>query len=262
MSKFFRNGVQGYVRAGLKQRTRIDPRRIMLSAYMKSTAIPASSAMPSNYVKGYGVGALGNLSYGDCAYAAPGHLACTVRLNNGRGDMVTEEQVLAEYKTTGWDPEIDATDNGAYLLDVMKQWKNRGLFGTKIAAFVELDPRDQAEVEFAVSNMGGAIFAFGLPVSAQDQEVWEAKADRSLETADDLPWSWGGHAVYCCDASPGRNAGITWGERKSWTAAWQDRYAYEAYAVVLEEAVNSGRSPVSGLDLAGLLIAADAVGRL
>jgi hypothetical protein len=263
MSKFFRNGVQGYVRGGLKQRTQIDPRRIMLSAFMKQDRIAAYSSMPANFPRGYDVGALGNDRYGCCVYAAIAHYINVFRLNNQCGGMITEWMVLAEYAHTGFIPEDPSTDNGEHLLAAIKRWKNEGLFGTRIDAFAELDPLDNDQVAFATSNMGGVIYAFGLPVACQDQEVWDAKAERSLETADDLPWSLGGHAITGLDASPGRDHGETWGERKGYTVPWRRRYASEAYAVVFRDGIpESERSPISGLDMAGLLGAADAVGRL
>lgn len=251
--RYFRHGNK-YVRAGLRKRNGIDSRRVMLAPFLKDGAILASSVMPTNYVQNYGVGDLGNTDCGNCTYASVGHLLSTVRLRNKSGPVVTKGQVIDAYQRTGYVPGIDATDNGAYLLDVIKEWKKDGLYGTKILAFVELDPRDQDEVAFAVSTLGGVIFGFGLPQTAQGQEVWHVQDNASDD--DKAAWSLGGHAVYCCDASPGRNAGITWGDRKSWTIPWQIRYASECYAVVLEEMVDGLISPASGLDLDGLLAAA------
>lgn len=263
MSKFFRNGSKGYVRGGLKQRTQIDPRRIMLSAYMKASAIPASSVMPANFPPGYDVGALGNDRFGCCVYAAIAHFINVFRLNNKCGGMITEWMVLAEYAHTGFVPEDPSTDNGEYLLAAIKRWKNEGLFGTRIDAFVELDPLDNDQVAFATSAMGGVIYSFGLPVNCQDQEVWDAKKNTNEETADDLPWSLGGHAITGLNASPGRDHGETWGFLKGYTTGWRRRYASEAYAVVFRDGIPaSERSPISGLDEAGLLQAVEAVALL
>jgi len=106
----------GYGRGGLKQRTSIDPRRIMLKDHLKDGAVIASSSMPRNWLEGYGVGDLGNSDYGCCAYAGPAHFINTIRMRCKHGDIITREMVLREYaKWTGFDPSLPATDNGAYL---------------------------------------------------------------------------------------------------------------------------------------------------
>lgn len=256
-----RNGSR-YVRGGLKQRTSIDPRRFMLSNFMTSGEGVAWSRTPRNSIKGYGVGALGNTEVGLCVHASFAHLLNHVRMHNKSGPLVTEDEVKAVYhERTGWDPEIDATDVGCYLDIELKHFKNVGFFGSKILAFVELDPSDRDQIAFACSNLGGVLFGFGLPKSIQDQgDTWQTDPNSNAEV--DKPWSLGGHAIFCPDSSPYLDTGMTWGNYQCWTDQWRCRYASQAHAVVLEECADKLRSPLSGLDLDGLLRAADEVRRL
>lgn len=256
-----RNGSR-YVRGGLKQRTSVDPRRFMLSNFMTSGEGVAWSRTPRNSIKGYGVGALGNDEVGCCVRASIAHLINHVRMANHTGPIITRDEVLASYRErTGWDPEIDATDQGEYLVDVIKEWKRDGIFHTHIIAFVELDPNDRDQIAFACSSLGGVLFGFGLPKSIQDQgDTWQTDPDSNTEV--DKPWSLGGHAILCTDSSPYLDTGMTWGNYQCWTDQWRCRYASQAHAVVLEECADKLRSPLSGLDLDGLMRAADEVRRL
>jgi hypothetical protein len=252
----------GYGRGGLKQRISVDPRQLMLKSFLKENAAEgraiASSYMPQNWLTGYGVGALGNEEYGCCAYAGPAHFINTIRMQNRSGDIITREMVLREYsKWTGFDPSLPGTDNGAYMLDVMKQWAgDDGLFGTRIVGFAEVTGGNDDEVAFACSSLGGIIGAYGLPVSAQgEHECWSDTTS--------APWSWGGHCMATLDCSPGRDAFVTWGYRQSATVEWRKKYWSEGYVVLLEEM--RGKmfdNPSSGLDFDGLLSAIEQVRKM
>jgi len=233
----------------------------MLKDHLKDGAVIASSSMPRNWLEGYGVGDLGNSDYGCCAYAGPAHFINTIRMRCKHGDIITREMVLREYaKWTGFDPSLPATDNGAYLLDVMKQWASEdGLFGTRIVGFAEVSGDNDDEFAFACSTLGGVIGAYGLPTSAQgEHSVWGI-----TEGLDNAPWSWGGHCMTALDTSPGRDAFVTWGFRQSATNAWRKKYYSEGYVALLEEMRGiMFDSPSSGLNFDGMFNAIEQVRKM
>jgi hypothetical protein len=115
------------------------------------------------------------------------------------------------------------------------------------------------QIATAIWLFGGAYIGVELPITAQDQDVWDVPNNPG---PNDDPGSWGGHAIYLVGydfpESPVPNPEsrtltcITWGRTKKMTWAWFEKYCSEAYALVSKEWLNtSGVSP-SGFDLAAL----------
>jgi len=50
-----------------------------------------------------------------------------------------------------------------------------------------------SQIATAIWLFGGAYIGIQLPIRAQNQDVWDVPSDLGL---DDVPGSWGGHAVY------------------------------------------------------------------
>lgn len=191
-----------------------------------------------------------NDTVGDCTCATAGHMVQSWTANATQKAPVSAADVLAMYSAiTGYDPADPDSDQGAYCLDVLKYWRSVGLAGHRIGAFVAVDPDKRHEVRAGLWLFGGLYLGLDLPVSAQDQDVWDVV---SL-TGDGAPGSWGGHAVpvlaYAAD-----DAGltiITWGGEKRITWAFLEAYCSEAYAILSQDFLSKGVAP-NGFDLAAL----------
>lgn len=191
--------------------------------------------------------ALGNNEVGCCAIAAPGHFTRWSDSYCKRPWSVSAAAVLEEYRNFGYDPDRpEETDNGAYGLDVMNQWRKRGLFGLPpIDAFVQVDYFSDDRVAEASFILGGVFLCFSLPrrTAAGDPrrvDVW----DVTQEDGGPL----GGHMVL----ARGSDVVNSWGRRIVVTPAFRKRYAFDAFSVVWQRTLLDGQS-FSGLDLQGLL---------
>jgi hypothetical protein len=193
---------------------------------------------------------------GCCGLSAPGHVIQLATLNSG-GSMVTvpDAAILKAYQDVGgYVPGEPSTDNGTYMLDVLKYWRKTGIGGHKILAFAEFDPKDERMRRYANTVFGSTLMAIALPKTAQRQAVW----DLVSPTGDGAPASWGRHAV--CDAEFGMDPDrehdgqlITWGQLQPYTLPFRRTYCYEAYAVVTNDWLNTRGRTITGLDVDRLL---------
>src|SRR5512136_1246966 len=115
-----------------------DGRTLRLETYLTAEAIhrvPAAVDWQDG-LHSWDADPLGNADWGDCAYADPGHAITLASKLAGIPSPVTAAGILAAYSAgTGFDPARPETDRGAYMLDVMKQWRNDGICGVRIEAF-------------------------------------------------------------------------------------------------------------------------------
>lgn len=232
---------------------------------------------------------------------------------------IPDSAILNYYqKWDGYNPANSASDQGGVELDVLNDWRQQGFNGHALDAYVaihlgtpdagngtglpaqgtgtqdaELQEQDSgfcipnsgdhvAEIATAIWLFGGAYIGVELPLTAQNQEVWDVPARPG---PDDEPGSWGGHAVYVVGydsaesgvRSPGSAVRgleseaqpplpslqspapstqtltcITWGQPKKMTWAWFQKYCSEAYALVSKDWLNANGISPSGFDLATL----------
>lgn len=204
-------------------------------------------------------GEMENDRYGCCAFAAPGHQvqAWTGSQIGGSEVTISDADVLAAYSAvTGFNPSDPSTDNGAAMLDVCKYWRNAGIGGHKILAFVAVNPTNLDHVKLAAYLFGGLYAGFSLPQSASDQldrgEAWDVASG-----PDAQPGSWGGHAVYIptvgvLDPGAASIDCVTWGRRQAITPEFFLTYADELYAILSQDwATTIGKCP-NGFDLGAL----------
>lgn len=120
---------------------------------------------------------LGNNQYGDCAFAGALHLDQAWSDNAGKPFVPTDAQALAAYSAVcGFSPADPATDRGAVLLDVLNYWRQTGIAGRKILAYVSVNMRNPAEVKQAINLFGGLYIGLALPLAWQTTDVWDAPA--------------------------------------------------------------------------------------
>jgi len=215
---------------------RHDPRTLMLASYT-TTALPAPPAVMNAAAKVKGPwGLMDNDQIGDCTCAAAGHLIMEWTAT-AQSKMVTptDQQIVAAYSAiTGYNPTTGANDNGAQELDVLNYWRQQGIGGHKIQAYIALEPANHVHVMDAVWIFGGCYIGLALPKSAQAQtsnkKIWSVPA--SGTTGDGAPGSWGGHAVPVVAYDSRSLTVVTWGALQTMTWGFWAAYCDEAYAIL------------------------------
>lgn len=242
------------IKLGKKAPT-FDPRTLKFAKY--ATALPVYPASCDNFAKFTASwGMLGNDTLGDCVEAAGAHSidAWNSFSNIGR-PLITEAQTIAAYSTAaGYVTGNPDTDNGTDMLTFLKDWRNQGLYGEKIVAFVQLKPGNLDELRQAVYLFGVAFIGLALPITAQSQAAWTVPGN--LE-GDAVPGSWGGHCVpvgaYSTEILPRqRNTVITWGQKLQMSDYFYQCYCDEAYAVLSVDWLNQSGLDPTGFNLAQL----------
>lgn len=217
-----------------------------LADYATLATPPATIPVPK--VTAWGMD--GNDQYGNCGMCGSSHLIAAWDAITGSADPIPDEaQTIEQYKAiTGCVTAGDANDTGLVLSDVLKLWSNVGLFGdNKIAAYAPVNHKAIVDIHQAIAEYGGCYVGVNLPQSAEDQ----FNAGMPWTLVGDAPV--GGHCVVfiAYDAGSSRGPGwlyaVTWGKvvRVDWT--WFAHYATEAWAIVPQEFVESGKGPLLNL---------------
>ncbi len=193
----------------------------------------------------------GNDQYGDCVIAAGAHFQQLVTTLTGKPNVPTTDQVLAAYTAiTGFNASDPSTDNGTDPMAFLQYWQTTGLWGTKIGPFVEANPASPLQIRDSIWFFGGALVGLALPMSAQDQDIWDVPPGGW--TADNQPGSWGGHEVLGVSAGPRLVELITWGASKFCTYTFLSACCDQLSVVISPDWFVGGMSP-GGVPLASAL---------
>ena len=237
-----------------KKSARHDARTLMLSAYVDGALPPPPTTVDwSKAVPRWPM--FKNDSIGDCTCAAAGHIVQGWTGNARQLVTVTDAAVLEMYSAiTGFDPaNPDATDNGAVCLDVLKFWRKIGIRWPggaldALGAFAYCNPKNTTLVKDAVYLMGGLYCGVQLPISAQNQRVWDVVPHSS----DNIPGSWGGHCINIIGYDPRYLTCVTWGALLKMTWAFWQTYCDEAYALFDSDWIGTAGKAPNGIDIAAL----------
>jgi hypothetical protein len=236
-----------------------DPRTLMAGDVLRAedVRVPETHAVGGHLER---VPMFLNDRLGSCTQASKGHGVITFeRSSSQRGELqLTDADIEAAYsRVGGYVPGRPETDNGAYELDSLKDWRKNGLGrerdGTPhtIYAFVRVDHTDHQEVRLAHYVFGGLKVCAALPLSAADQiragALWDVTSGYRAEAG-----SWGGHSMYSFAYNRASAAVWTWGEPQWMTWAWWDAYVDEVYAVISEDYVRRGGKTPQGFDVDAL----------
>jgi hypothetical protein len=219
-----------------KQPVRHDPRTLLFASYT-TPALPAPPPALNLATKVKSPwGMMDNDQIGDCTCAAAGHLIMEWTAS-AQSKMFTpsDRQIVAAYSAiTGYNPATGANDNGAQELDVLNYWRQQGIAGHKIQAFMALEPANHSHVKDAVWIFGGCYIGLALPKSAQAQtsnkQTWSVPPQGT--GGDGAPGSWGGHAVPVVAYDSRTLTVVTWGGLQAMTWGFWAAYCDEAYAIL------------------------------
>jgi len=226
-----------------KKEARIDARTLKFENYADKGVLPAipPAFNWSTKVKKWGM--MKNDVIGDCTIAGAGHLVEAWTMNEtGTEAIIPDAQIVAAYSAiTGYDPRTGANDNGAVLLDVLRYWKAKGIGNHKIGAYVAVQPKNHAHVEAACYLFGGLYIGVNLPISAQDQKIWDVPSEGT--TGNGTPGSWGGHCVDIINYNASGLTVVTWGMLQTMTWRFLDAYCDEIFAICSGDWLSKGKSP-------------------
>jgi len=219
-----------------------DPRSLSVSMIQREVVVAPERHTVALHAE---IPMFANDRFGDCTFAAMGHRISAQERSVAQSarPTVTVMDVLKGYSdVTGFNPEDPSTDNGAYLLDVLRYSRNVGIGREKdgsphtIYAYARIDdPTNHAAVKRALWMFGGLYIGAGLPLSAADQIDEGLDWDVTGDPFRDRWGSWGGHAMYAQGYGPDRVRLPTWGQTQFATWDWWDAYVDEAWAIVNED---------------------------
>ena len=164
----------------------------------------------------------------------------------------TDKQVVAAYSAiTGYNPTTGANDNGAVEIDVLNYWRQTGIAGHKIGAYVALEPSNHNHIMDSVFIFEGCYIGLQLPISAQAQtqnhQVWSVPPGGP--SGDGKPGSWGGHAVPVVAYDSRGVTVVTWGDLQRMTWSFWETYCEEAYAILSNDYLTNKKTSPQGFKL-------------
>jgi hypothetical protein len=225
-----------------------DSRTLALGRYLK----PSLPAPPpaKDWTKGITQwGAMLNDTLGDCTIAGVAHAIQIWTANTG-STKTTPDSVIESYyeKWDGYVPGKPSTDNGGIELDVLNDWQKQGFNGNALMAFADPKTASLAEVRQSIALFGGVYIGLSLPLTAQTQEVWDVVPKAGAKAK---PNSWGGHCVFVPKYDEKGFTCITWGQLKTMTLAFWNKYCDEAHTLLGKDWLSAKGSP-NGFDEAQL----------
>lgn len=235
-----------------KQAARHDPRTLLLASYT-TTALPTPPASFTLTSKVSAWGMMVNDQLSDCTCAAAGHLIMEWTAN-AKKKMVTpsDKQIVAAYSAvTGYNPTTGANDNGAVEIDVLNFWRQSGIAGHKIGAYMALEPANHVNIMDSVYIFEGCYIGVQLPISAQTQtknnQPWSVPPGGP--TGDGKPGSWGGHAVPVVSYDARGVTVVTWGALQMMTWTFWEAYCEEAYAILSNDYLTGKKTTPQGFNM-------------
>ncbi len=164
---------------------------------------------------------------------------------------IPDSDIVKAYSdVSGYDPKTGDRDRGAAALDVLNYWRKQGVSGHTINSYVKINAKNIPHVKYAIYLLGGAYLGFQLPLSAQNQDIWDVPPTGTA-TGNGVAGSWGGHAVCAIGYDTQFIYLISWGQIKKATWAFFSAYCDEAYAIISQEFASAGKTP-NAFDLAAL----------
>jgi hypothetical protein len=235
-----------------KQAARHDPRTLLLASYM-TTELPVAPPAFDLTSKVSVWGMMENQDIGDCTCAAAGHLIMEWTANAGKKMVTpTDKQIVDAYSAiTGYNPKTGANDNGAVEIDVLNYWRQSGIAGHKITAYMALEPSNHTHIMDSVYIFEGCYIGVQLPVSAKEQiknhQPWSVPPGGA--TGDGKPGSWGGHAVPVVAYDSRGVTVVTWGALQAMTWSFWEAYCEEAYAILSKDYLDGKKKAPQGFSM-------------
>lgn len=240
-----------------KKSARFDARTLKLERYLSMASAPPNSIDWTGGVTSWGM--MLNDRLGDCTIAACGHAVQAWTKVAKTIELTLPDWVIEHYYEAwdGYNPADPSTDQGGYELDVLNYWRKYG-FGYRsnkkghdlLLAYADPTPGNQLHVKQSIALFGGVYIGLALPITAQNQMVWDV-VNKNL-TGNSAPGSWGGHAVWCPKYDATGVTCITWGGLQKMTWAFWNAYCDESHTLLSPDFMKATNVSASGFDLTTL----------
>jgi hypothetical protein len=238
-----------------------DPRVPHLSALIAGQTLPPPPEQV-DYTKGMptNLGMMLNDALGDCTCAAYYHALQVWSFNASSGkSMVTQPDKDVEQLyilACGYNPHVGGEGSGGNEQHVLTYLLKKGAptgpnaqNTHKIAAFVEVDPRNTDDVKRTINDCGVAYIGFNVPqyivpTNGAPPAVWDVQNTHTNIV--------GGHAVVLAGYTSTGARLISWGQYYTMTWAFFTKYVDETYAIADSVWIEGGGRTPGGLTLAEL----------
>jgi hypothetical protein len=191
---------------------------------------------------------------GDCTIAAVYHSLQVWSANaNPPIDTESDANAVQMYsESCGYIPGKPQTDQGGAEQDVLTYWMNAGApvgaagaARQRLAAFVEIDPRELTDVKEAILQGGLVYIGFQVPAFfSPGSALWDVDPEGNNAIVD-------GHAVILIGYNDALNrfTAISWGRIVELTYAFFSRFTDECYFLANAEWIEKTGSTPAGLSL-------------
>lgn len=230
-----------------KREPKSDPRTLAFASFVVPGALPPP---PDTVAWENAVGfwpMMQNDRIADCTCAAAGHMIECWTANNDNTFVPSDDAIIGAYSAvSGYNPNVLGTDRGAFILDVLNYWRQTGIGGRQITAFVQLQLNNTIQIAEATALFGCSYIGLALPNSARIQEVWDVPQFGT--TGAGQPGTWGLHAVPIVGYGELGLTIVTWGRLQRMTWNFWRAYCDEAYAILSPDWFNDQRIAPDGYD--------------
>ena len=222
----------------------IDPRTLQLSNYLRTDLEIASEPVPTGRrwdtkISDWGV--MGNDTYGNCTIVTAAHALLCWRTNElDATQRITDSAVIELSRTMG-------AINGFSILERLKWWRKRGMWGDRLWAFAAVNPTNIDLIRLTINTFGCADIGLNLPRAWQSANLWDVGGGRAYE-----PGSWGGHSVPLVGYDEKFVYAVSWGSIVPMTWKAIPVYCDEAYALIDPNWIAADSIAPSGVDLTAL----------
>ncbi len=207
-----------------KDLPQFDRRTLRLSQYLDTAKLRPIPDEDNNYVKLSRMTMALNNVLSLCVVAGAAHMIQVW------SSMAAREVILPDgvVERTYFD-RTGGVDSGLNVLEFLKWWRSDSIAGHPLGAFVAVNPTNLTQMKTAIHLFGGVFTGIGLPLSAQNQSIW----DVAVGGVNSRAYSWGGHLTICCQYDRHDNLyNYTWGEKVAMTPAFTKCYVDEAFVLL------------------------------
>jgi hypothetical protein len=225
-----------------RKAVKTDSRTLRLARYL-TAELPSAPPSVDWTKKAYQAwGCMENDRLGCCTISGCGHAIQVWTANASQETTIPDSAIEAAY--SAWDGYVHGdpnTDNGGVELDVLNNWRKNGLAGHSLLAYADANVLNIDEVRQAINLFGGVYIGVDLPLSAQNQDVWDVIPDDGTDNY--IKGSWGGHCVFVPKYDADSFTCITWGETKKMTAWFWKAYVDECHVLLSPDFIAANGSP-------------------
>lgn len=224
-------------------RIRPAPHRRLRRARMGPSALPPAPESFAPAAVQWGM--FGNDKLSDCVPVAYANLSLQHASFEERPLVYDDTQIKNQYFYL-----TNGQDTGLVETDALASWQENGfpLDGReRLASVVAIDPHNVEAVKSLCAAFRGLYVGAELPTRAQWQDAWSVPVKLS---DDDVPGSWGGHAMALVGFDEMGPLFATWGRVQRATWLWFTAYVSEAYVIMGMARACSGELDGLALDLA------------